>query len=96
MQCTCVRGCARVQTIASLGRSTAVNHETTVFYEAGFHRFSVSKMNEEAKRSMAEWQEKLHKVTKDSEERIFELQQKLAKVRKHIQQLKHAEFVGCF
>lgn len=37
-------------------------------------------MNEEAKRSMVEWQEKLDKVTKDSEERISELQQKLAKV----------------
>ena len=37
-------------------------------------------MNEEAKRSMVEWQEKLDKVTKDSEERITELQQKLAKV----------------
>lgn len=38
-------------------------------------------MNEEAKRSMVDWQEKLDKVTKDSEERIAELQQKLAKVR---------------
>ena len=37
-------------------------------------------MNEEAKRSMIEWQEKLDKVTKDSEERISELQHKLAKV----------------
>jgi len=54
------------------------------FYNADFYRFSVFKMNEEAKRSMTEWQEKLDKVTKDSEERIFELQQKLAKVRKHI------------
>lgn len=41
-------------------------------------------MNEEAKRSMSEWQEKLDKVTKDSEERISELQQKLAKVRKKL------------
>lgn len=41
-------------------------------------------MNEEAKRSMTEWQEKLDKVTKDSEERISELQQKLAKVRKKL------------
>lgn len=40
------------------------------------------KMNEEAKRSMVEWQEKLDRVTKDSEERISELRQKLAKVRK--------------
>ena len=39
-------------------------------------------MNEEAKRSMEEWQEKLDRVTKDSEERISELRQKLAKVRK--------------
>ena len=39
-------------------------------------------MNEEAKRSMVEWQEKLDRVTKDSEERILELRQKLAKVRK--------------
>lgn len=39
-------------------------------------------MNEEAKRSMVEWQEKLDRVTKDSEERISELRQKLAKVRK--------------
>ena len=38
-------------------------------------------MNEEAKRSMVEWQEKLDKVTKDSDERISELQHKLAKVR---------------
>ena len=37
-------------------------------------------MNEEAKRSMIEWQEKLDKVTKDSNERITELQQKLTKV----------------
>lgn len=37
-------------------------------------------MNEEAKRSMIEWQEKLDKVTKDSNERIAELQQKLTKV----------------
>ena len=37
-------------------------------------------MNEEAKRSMIEWQDKLDKVTKDSEERISELQHKLAKV----------------
>ena len=46
-----------------------------------FTNFLFVKMNEEAKRSMAEWQEKLDKVTKDSEERISELQQKLAKVR---------------
>lgn len=52
-------------------------------------------MNEEAKRSMVEWQEKLDKVTKDSEERISELQQKLAKVRKKIHELKHTEIVGC-
>jgi len=52
-------------------------------------------MNEEAKRSMTEWQEKLDKVTKDSEERISELQQKLAKVRDNIHELKHAEIVGC-
>ena len=39
-------------------------------------------MNEEAKRGMVEWQEKLDRVTKDSEERISELRQKLAKVRK--------------
>lgn len=60
-------------------------------------------MNEEAKRSMVEWQEKLDKVTKDSEERISELQQKLAKVRKKIHELKHrncwvpllTEFVAC-
>lgn len=38
------------------------------------------KMSEEAKRSMIEWQEKLDKVTRDSEERILELQQKLTKV----------------
>ena len=44
--------------------------------------FSLLKMNEEAKRSMVEWQEKLDRVTKDSEERISELRQKLAKVRK--------------
>ena len=44
--------------------------------------FSLLKMNEEAKRSMVEWQEKLGRVTKDSEERISELRQKLAKVRK--------------
>jgi len=56
-----------------------------------FYRFSVSKMNEEAKRSMTEWQEKLDKVTKDSEERISELQQKLAKVRKNIYQLQHTD-----
>ena len=37
-------------------------------------------MSEEAKRSMIEWQEKLDKVTRDSEERILELQQKLTKV----------------
>lgn len=37
-------------------------------------------MNEEAKKSMIEWQEKLDKVTKDSNERIAELQQKLTKV----------------
>ena len=43
---------------------------------------SLLKMNEEAKRSMVEWQEKLDRVTKDSEERISELRQKLAKVRK--------------
>ena len=40
-------------------------------------------MNEEAKRSMVEWQQKLDKVTKDSEERVAELQQKLAKVRNY-------------
>ena len=65
------------------------------FYDANFSRFSVSKLNEEAKRSMTEWQEKLDKVTKDSEERISELQQKLAKVRDNIHELKHAEIVGC-
>lgn len=60
------------------------------FYDANFSRFSVSKINEEAKRSMTEWQEKLDKVTKDSEERISELQQKLSKVRDNIHELKHA------
>ena len=65
-------------------------------YDADFYRFSVAKMNEEAKRSMTEWQEKLDKVTKDSEGRISELQKKLAKVRNNIDQLKHAEkSVGC-
>ena len=63
------------------------------FYDANFYRISVSKMNEEAKRSMTEWQEKLDKVTKDSEERISELQQKLAKVRENIHELKHSEIV---
>ena len=43
---------------------------------------SLLKMNEETKRSMVEWQGKLDRVTKDSEERISELRQKLAKVRK--------------
>ena len=37
-------------------------------------------MNEEAKRNLEEWQEKLDKVTEDSETRISELQSKLAKV----------------
>ena len=50
-------------------------------------------MNEEAKRSMTEWQEKLDKVTKDSEQRISELQQKLAKVRKNIHEMKHTGIV---
>ena len=45
-----------------------------------FFLFFFFKMSEEAKRSMIEWQQKLDKVTKDSEERISELQQKLAKV----------------
>ena len=61
---------------------TQAQYTVPTFYDADFNRFSVSKMNEEAKRSMTEWQEKLDKVTKDSEERISELQQKLAKVRK--------------
>lgn len=63
---------------------TQVQYTVSTFYDADFHRYSVSKMNEEAKRSMSEWQEKLDKVTKDSEERISELQQKLAKVRKKL------------
>lgn len=37
-------------------------------------------MNEEAKRSMEEWQSKLDKVTEDSQSRINELQDKLNKV----------------
>ena len=52
-------------------------------------------MNEEAKRSMTEWQEKLDKVTKDSEERISELQQKLSKVRENIHELKQSEIIDC-
>lgn len=52
-------------------------------------------MNEEAKRSMTEWQEKLDKVTKDSEERISELQQKLAKVRKKLFTKCNAEIAQC-
>lgn len=37
-------------------------------------------MNEEAKKSMEEWQSKLDKVTEDSQARINELQDKLNKV----------------
>lgn len=61
-----------------------------------FTIFRFVKMNEEAKRSMVEWQEKLDKVTKDSETRISELQQKLAKVRSDLllTELVASGFVG--
>lgn len=92
-----MRVCTYIETLASrpsLGKinsSYSFKYHMLTFYGADFYRFSVSKMNEEAKRSMTEWQEKLDKVTKDSEERISELQQKLAKVRKNIYQLQHTD-----
>ena len=102
-----VRPCPwkRVPPTLRLRKSTRDQHQLIIqvlytlliptFYDANFSRFSVSKMNEEAKRSMTEWKEKLDRVTKDSEERISELQQKLSKVRENIHELKHSEIVGC-
>ena len=97
-QCARVREDTRVPTFTLEDQQqliTQAQYTVPTFHDADFYRFSFSEMNEEAKKSMTEWQEKLDKVTKDSEERISELQQKLAKVRKNIHELKHTEIVGC-